>query len=455
MKYRLLTSGDERRLLLIFAGWGMDDAPLRRLTPPKGYDLAITWDYREPNLPDFTNGYDEICVIAWSFGVAAAHHWMAANRNLPVTRRTAVGGTLHPVDDALGIPEAIFRRTLDTLSADNLTRFYRRMTGSGAAYREFAKNLPDRAIEELANELRAISSLPPINDNAAREWDEVYILADDRIIPPQNQRNAWSGNPAIIELQSAHLPDFSAIIPRAAMCKVTVKQRFAAGSATYDESAGIQKRIAERMTDIWLRHNKPGAKGNIVEIGTGTGQLTRRYAPLCSSCRSMTSVDLTEPSPALPGKKIACDGELFVRTLPEASVDILFTASTIQWFNSPREFLRQCARILTPGGTVLLSTFGPDNYREIRSIASTLPRYMSTSHIRAILPEELTIEESEEDLCTLEFDTTAELLHHIRQTGVNITETSPDKALGAALALARSGIKRLTYNPVTVMLRHR
>ncbi len=60
MKYRLLTSGNERRLLLIFAGWGMDDAPLRELTPHAGYDLAVAWDYRDLNLPDFTNGYDEI-----------------------------------------------------------------------------------------------------------------------------------------------------------------------------------------------------------------------------------------------------------------------------------------------------------------------------------------------------------------------------------------------------------
>ncbi len=455
MKYRLLTSGNEHRLLLIFAGWGMDDAPLRGLTPPAGYDLAVAWDYRDLDLPDFTNGYDEICVIAWSFGVAAAHHWMTANRHLPVTRRTAIGGTLHPVDDILGIPTIIFRGTLDSLSADNLTRFYRRMAGSGEAYREFAKTLPERCIEELADELRAISALPPVHENAAMEWDEVYILTDDRIIPPQNQRNAWNGNPAVIELQSAHLPDFSAIIPRAAMCKATVKQRFAAGSATYDESAGVQNRITALMTEMWLKHGKPGADGNIVEIGTGTGQLTRRYAPLCSTCLSMTSVDLTEPSPALPGRKIACDGELFVRSLPDASVDIIFTASTIQWFNSPREFLRQCARILPAGGTVLLSTFGPDNYREIRSIASSLPRYMSAIHVRAILPEELVIEESHEELCTLEFDTTAELLHHIRQTGVNVTEAAPDKAFGAALALARSGIKRLTYNPVILMLRRR
>ncbi|MDE6050437.1 MAG: DUF452 family protein, partial [Paramuribaculum sp.] len=127
MQIVLTHSTQSDRLILLFAGWGMDARPLRKLTH-RDYDIAVAFDYRNltsDNLGLLDN-YREICVIAWSFGVPAAHAFLAGRPDLPVTARIAVNGTLQPVDDLRGIPRAIFEGTLNGLSAATLTKFQRR-----------------------------------------------------------------------------------------------------------------------------------------------------------------------------------------------------------------------------------------------------------------------------------------------------------------------------------------
>ncbi len=82
MKIELTYTSDSHRLLLIFAGWGMDPQPFRHLTA-NGYDIAVAFDHRSAECADIINllpRYSEICLLAWSFGVAAAAHFL---RNHP------------------------------------------------------------------------------------------------------------------------------------------------------------------------------------------------------------------------------------------------------------------------------------------------------------------------------------------------------------------------------------
>jgi len=114
MKHAFIQHNGEKRLIVIFAGWGMDQRPFLGLERP-GYDIMAVWDYRTLDFdPSWTEGYEEVCVLAWSMGVQAAqlcHNAIAGK----VTARIAVGGTQRPVDDECGIPHEIFSRTLDGL----------------------------------------------------------------------------------------------------------------------------------------------------------------------------------------------------------------------------------------------------------------------------------------------------------------------------------------------------
>ncbi|MDE6161469.1 MAG: DUF452 family protein, partial [Muribaculaceae bacterium] len=155
MRHAYIHRGGHPRLIIIFAGWGMDERPFADLSRP-GYDIMAVWDYRTLDFdPAWTDGYEEVCVLAWSMGVQAAQlcHPHISDR---VTARIAVGGTPEAVSDTHGIPETIFRGTLEGLDERSLARFMRRMCGGAAAYARFEHISPQRPVDELRDELDAI-----------------------------------------------------------------------------------------------------------------------------------------------------------------------------------------------------------------------------------------------------------------------------------------------------------
>lgn len=112
MRLKFLKHNREQRLLLFFDGWASHPAAHRDLIFD-GYDTLVAYGY--DNL-DFDmsrlDGYIEIAVVGWSYGVAVATRFLESNRDLPVTLRLAVNGTVYTVNDSYGIPEKIFNATL-------------------------------------------------------------------------------------------------------------------------------------------------------------------------------------------------------------------------------------------------------------------------------------------------------------------------------------------------------
>ncbi|MDE5744352.1 MAG: DUF452 family protein, partial [Paramuribaculum sp.] len=155
MNHEIISHIGSSRLIIFFAGWGMDDTPFRNMKFP-GYDVAVVWNYSTPGFAaDFWHDYSEICILAWSYGVYYAGRFIENHPELPITARIAINGTLYPVDNEKGIPVQIFNATLNALSEPSVKKFYRRMCGSSALYECFMNNLPERSVESLAAELNA------------------------------------------------------------------------------------------------------------------------------------------------------------------------------------------------------------------------------------------------------------------------------------------------------------
>lgn len=446
MKIEYVSKNESRRLILIFAGWGMDARPFEDLHHP-GYDIAVVYDYRTIDLPESTDldQYDEICVVAWSFGVASANIFLAEHPTLPVTARVAVNGTLTPVDDQTGIPTKTFQATLNALSAETLRRFNRRMCGSATAAATFDRHAPKRTIEELAEELREIADRPVASDPS--RWDTIYISNHDLIIPTANQQAAWYGHHDIRTIEGAHLPDFERLIASRFINKPLVAHRFNKANHTYNLNACVQAEIATRLVEAIVEIS-PKAD-NVLEIGAGTGLLTlpleRELHP-----RDLTLWDIAAINPALPGHHRICDAESEMRTVAPDSFDLIVSASTLQWFNSPVEFIRCSANALRHDGVIAFSTFDPLNFNEIASFLPAPLHYLPAEQWREILKSfgfrEANIESKKR---TLEFESPQELLRHIRQTGVNALPPSPL----AARRIIYSDIKKLTYSPLIITAR--
>lgn len=438
------TSGS-RRLLLLFLGWGMDRHPFEGLAVA-GCDLAVAYDYSsEENGAEVEElgVYEEILLVAWSFGVIAADRFLSRHTNLPVTLRLAINGTLYPVDDTYGIPEEIFRGTLAHLSDVTLMKFRRRMCGGASESKRFMANAPVRSIESLRAELISIAAMSASHTR----WDEAIVSGRDYIIPAENQRKAWLREGVrMTEIEGAHLPDFSAILSRRIVDKALVARRFAEASATYEKNASVQHECAERLSALWHKHQGGEPVRNVIEVGAGTGLFTRIYRGWLKAGR-LALWDIAEVNDSLPGRHEVCDAEVAITKVDAGSVSAVVSASALQWFSSPAGFIRECGRVVERGGLLVLATYGPDNYREIApSGYPELSQLVKWAEMAGF-----DTEEAEEHRDILAFDSPRDLLEHMRLTGVNAR--SVKGAVGAARTLIRCGVSELTYHTILIVAR--
>ncbi len=439
----------------------MSPRPLQGVEMP-GYDLGVVWDYRDMSAPWIGEiaRYEEIAVVAWSFGVHAASRFMADNQQLHITARIAVNGTRFTADDLRGIPRAIFDSTLAGLNERGVTKFNMRMCGGAAAYKDFANHAPVREIEELSEELKAFDA--PAAPFLL--WDKAFVSQGDLIIPPANQLRAWETDAVqTIVLDGPHLPDFNHILRMSLTDKSHVEQRFRRAESTYDDNASVQLMSATKLLDLTAAHFSAPVSDTL-EIGCGTGRFTDmalsrlipRRAVLWDLHISPQIEALGARYPSVDIAAKSCDAETEIAKLPDASVDLILSASTVQWFNSLRRFLSEAARVLRPGGVIALSTYGPDTMREIHEALGTTSRFASPDHLRRMVPPSLAIESLSEERHTTVFDTPLDVMRHMSRTGVNGLTTS---ATASACRLLRKypidseGKAPLTYNPIYIILR--
>ncbi len=466
--HRTSTTTTRPRLLLFFAGWGQSPASMGEIHVG-GYDTALVWDYRDNILSEeaeaFLGRYGEIVVAAWSFGVHAAAHFLTSHRELPVTTRIAFSGSRHTVDETLGIPPALFHATLENLSERAVEKFEMRVWGGATAFRRAGSPLSGRSVEELREELHRF------NTGAAPKllWDRAYVPSTDLIIPPAAQLRAWADEAVVVTtIDSAHRPDFNRLLNHALTDKSHVASRFSRSRSTYDSHASLQHEAGLKLLGLaeGFITQRPES---MIDIGCATGALSRevieRLRPLraelwdlkiCEEVKGLAST-MSGLCSVVPREG---DAEIAVRSLANGSVDLIFTASTAQWFNSLREFLHEAYRALSHGGVLALSTYGPSTMKEIAAVTGRPSRFLPLEAINRAVPREATILHLSEEINRLTFPSPLDALRHVSRTGVNALG-GHDNSDGTrhALELLREypleadGTASLTFHPIYLIIK--
>ena len=209
---KLKDNPEAKRLILVFSGWAASPQLFQHLTAESLTNIWICYDYRELLFNESLERFDEIHLVAWSLGVWVAAYLMQdiipAKTNGKRWTTTAINGTESPIDDEKGIPEAIFRGTLEHLDEKGLSKFIRRMCDSkelSAIYQQ----LPPRPLSELQEELQTLYDT--IQKQGAIEsftWSNIWLSRKDRIFPISNLRHYWQGHPCIRETDTSHIPFF-------------------------------------------------------------------------------------------------------------------------------------------------------------------------------------------------------------------------------------------------------
>lgn len=210
MKIIKQQTGHSSSLILFFSGWSAAPGLFARLKADEGTDVMVCYDYRDVRFEEDLSRYEEIRLIAWSMGVRMAE--LAAGGKYAFASAIAINGTSCPIHDAYGIPEKIFRGTLDQLDAEGMKRFNRRMCGSREICAEY-EAFPTRPLEEIKEELQHIYALcrkegetGQTSSASSIPWTHAIISSADRIFPAANQHNYWDGCCAVTEIDAPHYP---------------------------------------------------------------------------------------------------------------------------------------------------------------------------------------------------------------------------------------------------------
>ncbi|KEP70375.1 biotin synthase [Thioclava dalianensis] len=234
-----------------------------------------------------------------------------------------------------------------------------------------------------------------------------------------------------------------------------MKERIAAGFsrhlASYDEAASVQAQIAARLSERLNPIMPP--KPRVIELGHGTGFLTRHLLPLTP--KEIWLNDLAAPLPDLQWPEQtrvhALRGDATEIDWPER-LDLVASASMLQWLGAPRDLLDKAAENLVPGGLVAVTSFGPGNFPELArlGLAAGAPSYRDAIGLCHDMPRKMEVIAAWDETIRLEFADARALFGHLRATGVNGLmggQLSVPRLRHLMKRMDRQGPVTLTYRP--------
>ena len=181
----LINKDENSKLLVIALGWGASPEVLGNQIMPDGYDILCLYDYKNLHHETlWTNEYNNISLIAWSFGVWAAEQLFP---NIQFTQAVAITGTPFPINREFGIDPRIFSITLQSIQAEAIVEFVVRMCGK--QLRTYNKYHSRRTTADIQEELEILNENGRVNYSPKIEWTEFIAAEKDKIFPATSVEN--------------------------------------------------------------------------------------------------------------------------------------------------------------------------------------------------------------------------------------------------------------------------
>lgn len=199
-----------------------------------------------------------------------------------------------------------------------------------------------------------------------------------------------------------------------------IKTQFEKSMDKYDDNALVQQLMAEKLVGALIA-NAGADFGNILELGCGTGLLTKLLASSVAYKKYYAN-DIVEKSKTylssiIPDCNFMCGNAKKIK--PSAKMDLLISNAMFQWFSNLDKVLDDYKILLNPGGTIAFSTFSPDNFKEIKSLTGLTLKYKPLEDIKRFLEKNYELLYLEKFDYKLNFKSALEILAHMKHTGVN------------------------------------
>jgi malonyl-CoA O-methyltransferase len=236
--------------------------------------------------------------------------------------------------------------------------------------------------------------------------------------------------------------------------KQAVASDFGGASASYEGAARLQRKMGDAMLETIAQPVPQDA--TVIDLGCGTGWYTRQLAQrfgahtvgvdlapgMLAFAKAQSKALSKAPSNALRPETIQWL-EADAERLPLAgqSVDLIYSNLMIQWCHNPQGVLRECQRVLRPGGQLWVSTLLLGTLQELQQ-AWTLADphqqhvngFISAADFAATTAEILPAAQWRSQMITLDYPTPMALMNELRQLGAGYkdiqrrkTATSPGR----------------------------
>lgn len=230
--------------------------------------------------------------------------------------------------------------------------------------------------------------------------------------------------------------------------KLLIK-RFKHSLKTYDKNALIQNQMGLKLVQLLPKFEF----GRIFEFGCGSANLTKIITDNIEY-KELFLNDIVDDS-KLWAEKIVDDfeflsGDIENLELPQ-NLDLITSNATIQWVKDVPNLLQNFSQSLNKDGVIAFTTFGQDNFSQIKTKFGVGLKYLSLEELRALLEKDFEIIYLEEEKNTLQFRNFRELLSHIKSTGVNCFDTKPMKKSD----LLSFKENKLTYHSIYIVAKKR
>jgi len=177
-----------------------------------------------------------------------------------------------------------------------------------------------------------------------------------------------------------------------------IGRAFGQAASHYEDNASVQRIVAATLANL-LRHQPlrtvPGGRLRILEIGCGTGLLTRHLrslfpdAEIVATDISPEMIAIAEKGGDTGAQFLAMDGEMPGFDAPW--FDLIASSLTFQWFADLPRALDRLAGLLKPGGTLMFATMAQRSFHEWRTaheaydLEAGTPLYPSIEDLRGML----------------------------------------------------------------------